>query len=196
MIYFNPPTPSGVGRCLRNFRLLPGQAYFNPPTPSGVGRCTNQTGCKSFYFNPPTPSGVGRYIWGESGSVWTISIHPPRAGWDTPKACQRRLSNHISIHPPRAGWDAERESCVGRISHFNPPTPSGVGLGDSMRLMQNAHISIHPPRAGWDASVSILKGVLAAFQSTHPERGGTSTPDSSCWGLLLFQSTHPERGGT
>ena len=37
---------------------IPG-GYFNPPTPSGVGRSRLMRRESYDYFNPPTPSGVG-----------------------------------------------------------------------------------------------------------------------------------------
>ncbi len=126
-------------------------------------------------FNPPTPCGVGH-----------------QSAVDFP----RRSS--ISIHPPRAGWDfrcgAESRAC----RNFNPPTPCGVGPRISFTTLicsrfQSTHpvrggtpgcgeagnriaISIHPPRAGWDAYGPRAPRLCGVFQSTHPVRGGTSAP--------------------
>ena len=75
----------------------------------------------------------------------SISIHPPREGWDdcTPENILQHLkfqSTHpvrggtlmlpplatfspISIHPPREGWDDGLPECYIMLRHFNPPTP-------------------------------------------------------------------------
>ena len=123
-----------------------------------------------------------------------ISIHPPRVGWDF-RWKLRRCSSCISIHPPRVGWDIYSPSPAFQRSHFNPPTPCGVGPGAFAHfaisnLFQSTHpvwggtladylfnhwtpISIHPPRVGWDATVLTEIGYIKAFQSTHPVWGGT-----------------------
>ena len=55
-------------------------------------------------FNPPTPCGVGLKQCRAARHMSTISIHPPRAGWDGDTISGPRRPP-ISIHPPRAGWD-------------------------------------------------------------------------------------------
>ena len=52
----------------------------------------------------------------------SISIHPPREGWDS-EAKYNYATDEISIHPPREGWDTSLDIKVYRIYHFNPPTP-------------------------------------------------------------------------
>ena len=78
-------------------------------------------------FNPPTPHGVGQFGKRRGDCSFSISIHPPRMGWDyfaaIPAACiivfqsthpawggtpvkyRWGLCPRISIHPPRMGWD-------------------------------------------------------------------------------------------
>ena len=103
-----------------------------------------------------------------------------------------------------------------QLSHFNPPTPCGVGRSpgtdaDGGKRFQSTHPvrggtinnmdsltqivfqSTHPVRGGTRTFFNI--GVVAIFQSTHPVRGGTRRPALDPIGML-FQSTHPVRGGT
>ncbi len=103
-----------------------------------------------------------------------ISIHPPRAGWDSVPNDDVLFGIHISIHPPRVGWDT-------------PPSRSQCSV--------HPQISIHPPRAGWDTAALFIRRQKLLFQSTHPERGGTQRNCDSRL-PMIFQSTHPERGGT
>ena len=53
------------------------------------------------------------------------STHPVRGG--TNIAGVWVPSFIISIHPPRAGWDTSSTHTACPILHFNPPTPCGVG---------------------------------------------------------------------
>ena len=81
IFHFNPPTPCGVGQIFYFFILI--QKYnFNPPTPCGVGPITVPVPLALFDFNPPTPCGVGLPPALKSIIYFTISIHPPRVGWD------------------------------------------------------------------------------------------------------------------
>ena len=52
----------------------------------------------------------------------TISIHPPREGWD-PAGGSHPAKTSISIHPPREGWDRRRGGTPMNTKNFNPPTP-------------------------------------------------------------------------
>ena len=104
-----------------------GHIDFNPPTPCGVG-----LGGRNFakpnivYFNPPTPCGVGRY--------------------DRFLVCN---ATKISIHPPRAGWDTDVSRASSRPTDFNPPTPCGVGLASGIYITDPGQFqSTHPVRGG------------------------------------------------
>ena len=145
--------------------------YFNPPTPWGVGPRPARAPSSSTYFNPPTPWGVGLWIlYMCCFRVLFQSTHPVGGGTirnglqDSPIA--------ISIHPPRGGWDVSNASMRMPILYFNPPTPWGVGqmfsaYDSQVAGFQSTHpvgggtyedipdtyvliISIHPPRGGWD----------------------------------------------
>ena len=189
---------------------------FNPPTPCGVGRGRKDGQCRWWDFNPPTPCGVGpdtraprrRYLRFQSthpvrGGTWqilrhcpciVISIHPPRAGWDT-DFCNVWMLDIISIHPPRAGWDGRSVVCNRRIEHFNPPTPCGVGPS-----FYRSSVYLHNFNPPTPCGVGLARGryprCTATFQSTHPVRGGTLAHLAIIREAFIFQSTHPVRGGT
>ena len=62
-----------------------------------------------------------------------------------------------------------------------------------IRIRNVNGISIHPPREGWDG-IRIFKGLKrAAFQSTHPVRGGTCDIQEPSGGHPI--SIHPPREG-
>ena len=146
--------------------------YFSPPTPCGVGllRIT-LVSYSILHFNPPTPCGVGLLPLDFTPTASRFqSTHPVRGG--TILESLETKNRYISIHPPRAGWDRSELVRVRAYSHFNPPTPCGVGLlYTQMWIMR------------------------VAFQSTHPVRGGTWIR-YLLWDTNRFQSTHPVRGGT
>ena len=52
----------------------------------------------------------------------TISIHPPREGWDGEILTNKGMTI-ISIHPPREGWDVSALPLLRSAGDFNPPTP-------------------------------------------------------------------------
>ena len=91
------PPPTSTASCWPN---------FNPPTPCGVGPPPTSTASCWPNFNPPTPCGVGRR-----------TVH------------RQQCDLSISIHPPRAGWDLRDGPYFWRTRYFNPPTPCGVGRG-------------------------------------------------------------------
>ena len=127
------------------------------------------------------------------GSDPSISIHPPRVGWDLPTD-SAECDLEISIHPPRVGWDSGSPSWRALLWYFNPPTPCGVGRKGRCWLKRPiATISIHPPRVGWDQGIKINLNEESKFQSTHPVWGGTR-------GMVRIKalqliSIHPPRVG-
>ena len=56
----------------------------------------------------------------------------------------------ISIHPPREGWDARmgNTSTIARIFQSTHPARGGTYMGQNQTTKK--WISIHPPREGWD----------------------------------------------
>ena len=103
----------------------------------------------------------------------TISIHPPRVGWDyfiEIPPCN--ICVFQSTHPVWGGTPSAQFPACGRC-YFNPPTPCGVGR---CREADPRYIPL--------------------FQSTHPVWGGTPDSRWRSWRQKQFQSTHPVWGGT
>ncbi len=108
------------------------------------------TGWTVLLIQSTTPSGVGHGFLGAVDQGVVISIHPPRAGWD--------------LH-----------ACGGarHDDHFNPPTPSGVGLHHAHAGRgAREQISIHPPRAGWDCITRDSSTALDHFNPPTPSGVG------------------------
>ena len=152
---FNPRTPCGVRRHLRQMRRP--HRHFNPRTPCGVRPvCAGLTYiCGKFQSTHPLRGATGTFD-ALTESV-KISIHAPLAGCDAPRGVRLSLvapvpsrpafqsthplrgatvehADHVhngtfqSTHPLRGAtrWRTQRE--VRRID-FNPRTPCGVRLG-------------------------------------------------------------------
>ena len=100
----------------------------------------------------------------------TISIHPPRTGWDYNRGRIDAI-RRISIHPPRTGWDR----------------PAAGSLPRRNRRFQ----STHPARGGTEEWAVIVSKTI--FQSTHPARGGTKIRRPG--GDEVEISIHPPRTG-
>ena len=138
----------------------------------------------------------------------TISIHPPREGWDWAPARPRTPTRWIfqsthparggtkpalaglcrafsfqSTHPARGGTLYGR-SCDAGAADFNPPTPRGVGHGLGLLAAVKHAISIHPPREGWDGSRPSRRKRSARI-SIHPPREG--------WDYSSFQTNTPSK---
>ena len=126
------------------------------------------------HFNPRSPCGERQLRTAFQIQKFYISIHAPRAGSDGNLRLHCPLHCQISIHAPRAGSDP------------------------SLLLVQGGltHISIHAPRAGSDAPTAPICSMRAAFQSTLPVRGATSTAIVGMRWQTIFQSTLPVRGAT
>ena len=169
-IYFNPPTPCGVGHHLSSL------AFSSPP-----------------HFNPPTPCGVGQNGLGDLITETVFqSTHPVWGG--TQKLLRLMLRSAISIHPPRVGWDdtATFNECNG--PYFNPPTPCGVGPFQKFSARLPFHFNPPTPCGVGPRRAARLPGWVP-FQSTHPVWGGTAWVYHRSVGAA-FQSTHPVWGGT
>ena len=148
--YFNPPAPCGAG-------LVPNipsnrRNNFNPPAPCGAGRGGARIKSKApIDFNPPAPCGAGHSrrgcrCWGTQFQ----STRPVRGGTRTRPPPLAQCT--ISIHPPRAGRDVQVLYRAPKSPDFNPPAPCGAG--PAMRMISSR---------------------TAAFQSTRPVRGGTTS---------------------
>ena len=77
-------------------------------------------------FNPPTPCGVGpRFRHKTLLPLRFQSTHPVWGG--TLLSTLGGFFMSISIHPPRVGWDLSSLMRYSTLTNFNPPTPCGVG---------------------------------------------------------------------
>ena len=129
-----------------------------------------------FYFNPPTPWGVGPSLDdGSHGDVGFQSTHPVGGG-TSGSSLQGRVGV-ISIHPPRGGWDSTPRHGAANGTHFNPPTPWGVGR-HGLPLREQRYYFNPPTPWGVGPIVSGSAGAGAVFQSTHPVGGGTITENN------------------
>ncbi len=170
--------------------------YFNPPTPCGVGRASTPRPCgtrRSISIHPPRAGWDDKELQLILRGL-SISIHPPRAGWDEAQQQDQQTPKEISIHPPRAGWDTTREGQRPAPSDFNPPTPCGVGPGYDPVLQGNGRISIHPPRAGWDQEARKRQEQRHQI-SIHPPRAGWDMRDAEGEEASTQISIHPPRAG-
>ena len=145
--HFNPPTPCGVGLIPRPNLAFLLQFQSTHPLRGGTRHLVNLIQFVSISIHPPL-AGWDLFV-GHIPDHGLISIHPPLAGWDVAHGYWF-LTESISIHPPLAGWDLLSLLLLLPSSHFNPPTPCGVG-----------HVNCIGDHCG------------NGFQSTHPLRGGT-----------------------
>ena len=158
----------GSGTACRSLWLR-SPLYFNPPTPWGVGRfCSGVAPQRIAYFNPPTPWGVGLQCTARAPLVNPISIHPLRGEWDA--SVSSAATPMCDFNPPTP-WGVGLEQSWHYMGgkDFNPPTPWGVGHTPSAKRICEAAISIHPLRGEWD---DLRKKTVADLCiSIHPLRG-------------------------
>ena len=131
----------------------------------------------------------------EIALCWTISIHAPRGGSDLAPSPARLRLCHFN---PRSPW-GERLSeslMLSRFfSNFNPRSPWGERLVHLSDFRLVLRISIHAPRGGSDLSVPGC--APAGIISIHAPRGGSDCMvDSSRKTSAKFQSTLPVGGAT
>ena len=130
------------------------------------------------------------------GVLCHISTHAPRAGSDSKARYTFRRAEIFQSTLPVRGATAERvlTADLQAISIHAPR----AGSDPSLLLVQGGltHISIHAPRAGSDAPTAPICSRRAAFQSTLPVRGATSTAIVGMRWQTIFQSTLPVRGAT
>ena len=212
--------------------------YFNPPTPCGVGPVFLSKTIFSTRFQSTHPLWGGTPCVTPALSVLHISIHPPLVGWDLRRWPPCGWSRYFNPPTP-CGVGRCQPRPGSRPDQFQSTHPlwggtCGIIIQKRGRRFQSTHslwggtkadyisgndslISIHPPLVGWDSiipdkppgrryfnpptpcGVGLQKYLgfptSPAFQSTHPLWGGTLTPRVPRL-LLKFQSTHPLWGGT
>ena len=114
-------------------------------------------------------------VWGgtkmaNNSCLWyTISIHPPRVGWDV-DAPTGGGEEWISIHPPRVGWDLSIPPQEMLMPRFQSTHPVWGGTSPCCSGTDGCYISIHPPRVGWD--IFSAEGCGVPIISIHPPRVG------------------------
>ena len=194
MADFNPPTPRGVGlhpgisprcgNCIsihpprvgwdgRRRKCQPSVIDFNPPTPRGVGQSGSTPSSTTWPFQSTHPAWGGTTDGLTRLSISSISIHPPRVGWDSaPLWFSASKEPFQSTHP---AWGGTKSA--GGCPHppgFQSTHPAWGGTGGGSTSAALIDISIHPPRVGWDRFVTQQNQfLLSKFQSTHPAWGGT-----------------------
>ncbi len=77
---FNPPTPCGVGRMIKEYYY--DSRVFQSTHPVRGGTSTTDPDCGLFVFQSTHPVRGGTGCDQRHGIHADISIHPPRAGWD------------------------------------------------------------------------------------------------------------------
>ena len=174
MVHFNPRSPCGERRRYTIVKRYSLTVNFNPRSPCGERQMG--TGCSSSaaYFNPRSPCGerlsivitIKNYIMQFQSTL-------PVRGATNSLICSFNSLFSISIHAPRAGSDGVHFGRLQRNKNFNPRSPCGErrealqlyksndsrfqstlpvrGATTSNRLLKHIiQISIHAPRAGSD----------------------------------------------
>ncbi len=101
-------------------------------------------------FYPRTPCGVRPERPVMFAISRAISIHVPRAGYDsTAQTTSSEYTSFLSTYPVRGTTKAALTGCRCRM-YFYPRTPCGVRQGVHESRRQQLGISIHVPRAGYD----------------------------------------------
>ena len=83
---------------------------------------------------------------------------------------KREVENTISIHPPRMGWDYIPFLSSAPIAVFQSTHPAWGGTRLGLTAKSHRYISIHPPRMGWDKMQRHERGLIPI--SIHPPRMG------------------------
>ena len=78
---------------------------------------------------------------------------------------------NISIHSPHAGRDYLIPFSFKKLNNFNPLSPCGERLPESMRRKGYPAISIHSPHAGRDVSTIECPAVGAVISIHSPHAG-------------------------
>ena len=126
LVYFNPPTPCGVGPPSVRW---PSTRYAFQSTHPVRGGTQNMI-MRLFditNFNPPTPCGVGLLAIMVLLVPCPISIHPPRAGWDIGVGVTvfRKL-RFQSTHPVRGGTQLKKSKSTRQPFQSTHPVRGGT----------------------------------------------------------------------
>ena len=142
-----------------------------------------------------------------------ISIHAPRMGSDKflhvhlyPWQFQSTLpgwgatledlgypiSDEISIHAPRMGSDGTACCRVSADCNFNPRSPDGERLDQTLHKTIFFPISIHAPRMGSDSQAR--QNAMLAYISIHAPRMGSDRDGVHKFRQLLISIHAPRMG--
>ena len=214
---------------------------FNPRSPHGERQARDSGAIEQDAFQSTLPARGATGVTTTQEMLESISIHAPRTGSDPPFD-YNRINAYISIHAPRTGSDVNRfcnRPCINAFQstlpargatfqqlmehnwqiYFNPRSPHGERLAQSIYLSAPVHyfnprsphgerrhlrrhrwqavqISIHAPRTGSDLCPKAARR-SGRFQSTLPARGATRAgKGADCdGGDFNPRSPHGERRG-
>ena len=121
---------------------------------AGYDACAQCRRASILHFYPRTPCGVRQdYPQDRTRGNQFLSTYPVRGTTDGETLMPPDDFN-ISIHVPRAGYDTLALPCGMNPRYFYPRTPCGVRPIEKRRWRARRNISIHVPRAGYDKSVT------------------------------------------
>ena len=132
--------------------------------------------CGTTHFYPRTPCGVRPPGGAHARTRTDISIHVPRAGYDS--ASSEHAANcslFLSTYPVR-GTTSGGASGRSDSYYFYPRTPCGVRPGVCGSNNKEDNISIHVPRAGYDFFRD-LRGAIKDISIHVPRAGYDRTGD-------------------
>ena len=149
---------------------------FNPRSPRGERRLAYRGRGSSGNFNPRSPRGERHSPTRALSCERQISIHAPRVGSDSARACPTRRTRYFNPRSPRGerpwlmtgkgingifqstlpAWGAtsSRDSHLPSCSGFQSTLPAWGATADPHRRLGSRMISIHAPRVGSDVSLS------------------------------------------
>ena len=168
---FNPRSPHGERRELRALQRDVHE-HFNPRSPHGERRFGITNYFSKSYFNPRSPHGE-RQLQDEIVTVvFSISIHAPRTGSDTPTERRIIWVWQFQSTLPARGATTKIAKTHGSRQYFNPRSPHGERPTRQAYPFRRKPISIHAPRTGSDALLDFCCFFVANI-SIHAPRTGS-----------------------
>ena len=117
------------------------------PVRGGTSKLLTSDNHQSFQSTHPVRGGTHALAFAPHGV--SISIHPPREGWDLTKQQVINTPISISIHPPREGWDSRCRLLEWALLPSQSTHPVRGGTFWENGELKVSTISIHPPLTGW-----------------------------------------------
>ena len=213
LIYFNPRSPHGERRILRNkwrgkqgfqstlpargatrFRYFTVRVrQFQSTLPARGATCRRGVPCWVRNFNPRSPHGERRRGGRGSASTRRFQSTLPARG-ATARRQGQRIHKAISIHAPRTGSDVGMYAGRKDYIYFNPRSPHGERHPNNRRALHPCNFNPRSPHGERRVTPSVYPCPLYFNpRSPHGER--------RCRYHLVrytdkFQSTLPARGAT